>query len=335
MTRGTRFVRFRSLTEYREREKMKFRQLIFKVLITAAVAFAAILVYRSLGRYTWDEIEESLFAIPAWRLASAFGFVIASYLCLTGFDWLAVRYAGHPLPYRRAALASFTGLSIGHNVGMAALSSGAVRYRFYSRWGLTAEQVAKVIIFCGFTVGLGLLTLAGIALIISQGGRGDLLGLSDTMMLALGFACLLPSAFYLLICWKVRRPLVLYRWRFDPPALRLATGQIVIGTLNFSCVAACIHQLMQSLSNVSYLDVATAYVTANLAALISHVPGGLGVLEATILGILPNTASIGALVAFRVLYFFIPLMVGIPTFLVSEAYFRRQPARPISGHATG
>ncbi|MCB5203617.1 lysylphosphatidylglycerol synthase domain-containing protein [Neorhizobium sp. T786] len=312
---------------------MNIRQRIFQLLIVAAVTFAAVLVYRSLGRYTWDEIEESLLAISGWRLVSAFGFVIASYVCLTGFDWLAVRYAGRPLSYRRVALASFTSLSIGHNVGLAALSSGAVRYRFYSRWGLTAEQVAKVIIFCGFTVGLGLATLAGISLIASQGGRGDLLGLSGPMSLILGFACLLPAAVYLTLCWRVRRYVALYNWRFDPPSLRLAVGQIVIGTLNFSCVAGCIHQLMQGFSNVTYLDVATAYVTANLAALISHVPGGLGVLEATILGVLPGAASIGALVAFRVIYFFIPLLIGIPTFLVSEAYFRRQRSFPVSRHA--
>jgi uncharacterized membrane protein YbhN (UPF0104 family) len=75
--------------------------------------------------------------------------------------------------------------------------------------------------------------------------------------------------------------------------------------------------------------VATAYVTANMAALISHVPGGIGVLEATILGILPGTAAIGALIAFRVLYFFVPLMIGLPTFLISEAYYRRQGSKPL------
>ncbi len=314
---------------------MVTRQRIFRLLIVAAVAVAAVLVYRSLGRYTWEEIEESLLAIPGWRLASAFGFVVASYLCLTGFDWLAVRYAGKPLSYPRAALASFTSLSIGHNVGMAALSSGAVRYRFYSRWGLTAEQVAKVIVFCGATVGLGLATLAGLALIIAQGDKGDLLGLSGPMSIGLGFACLLLPAAYLSICCSVTRPLVLYRWRFEPPSPHLAIGQIIIGTLNFACVAACIHQLMLALSDVGFLDVATAYVTANIASLISHVPGGLGVLEATILGILPTTASIGALVAFRVLYFFIPLLIGILIFVASEACFRRRGSRAVSGHAAG
>ena len=315
---------------------MVTRQGFFRILVALAIAVAAFLVYRSLGRYSLEEIRISVAAIPQQRLILAFVFVIASYTCLSGFDWLAVRYAGHALAYRQTALASFCSLSIGHNVGMAALSSGAVRYRFYTRWGLSGEQVAKVIIFCGVTVGIGLMTLAGLALIVTRGQGGDLLGLNETSAVLLGSACLLVPVLYLLICWRVRRPLVIHRWSFQPPSLGLAFGQVVVGTLNFACVAACVYQLMLGLASANYLTVATAYVTANLAALISHVPGGLGVLEATILGILPTGGAIGALVVFRILYFFVPLMVGVPMLVASEAYFRRQPRRrPISKQAAG
>lgn len=314
---------------------MVTRRRVFKILAALAILVAAFLVYRSLGRYSVEEIRLSVASIPQQRLLFAFAFVIASYTCLSGFDWLAVRYAGRALPYRQVALASFCSLSIGHNVGMAALSSGAVRYRFYSRWGLSGEQVAKVIIFCGVTVGLGLVALAGLALIITQGRGGDLLGINEMMAVTLGCICVLVPTLYLLICWRVERPLILYRWTFQPPSVWLALGQIAVGTLNFACVAACIHQLLLAISAVNYLTVATAYVTANIAALISHVPGGLGVLEATILGVLPVDASIGALVVFRILYFFVPLMVGVPTLVASEAYFRRQPRRRISKQPAG
>ncbi|MBW6421955.1 flippase-like domain-containing protein [Rhizobium sp. XQZ8] len=303
------------------------RRHAIKFLVCAAVCLAVFLVYRSLGRYSVDEIEQSVRSIAGLRLASAFVFVILSYFCLTMFDALAVRYAGKPLPYANTALASFTALSIGHNVGMAALSSGAVRYRFYTRWGLTGEDIAKVIIFCGVTVGLGLMTLAGLALLLQGGGAPDFLGLDRDMRIALGLACLAGPAAYLALCAFVRRPLKIRTWRFEPPRLSLALGQIAIGTLNFACVTAAIHQLLASFTDAGYLQVASAYVTANIASLISHVPGGLGVLEATMLGILPSTASIGALVAFRVLYFFVPLTVGVPTFLISEAYYRHRGGR--------
>lgn len=303
------------------------RHHILKVFVGVVICLAALLIYRSLGRYTLDEIEESVMSISRWRLLSAFGFVVLSYLCLTGFDTLAARYVGKSLAYRQTALASFTALSIGHNLGFAALSSGAVRYRFYSRWGLSGEQIAKIILFCGVTVGLGLLTLAGLALILQPAEKENLLGLDFVGRIAAGLVCLAGPAVYLLVCATIRRPLRLWKWRFEPPRLTIALGQIGIGTLNFACVAACIHQLLAGFTSASYMDVATAYVTANIAALVSHVPGGLGVLEATMLNILPTTAAIGALVAFRVLYFFIPLLVGIPTLLASEAYHRHRGGR--------
>jgi len=306
---------------------MLARRHLLKFLAGAAICLAFFLVYRSLGRYTLDEIEESVRSIAGFRLVSAFSFVILSYLCLTGFDTLAVRYAGKPLAYRQTALASFTALSIGHNVGLAALSSGAVRYRFYARWGLTALEVAKIIIFCGVTVGLGLVTLAGLALLLQGGSAPDLLGLGRLARTAVGLICLSVPALYLLLCAFVRQPLYLRTWRFEPPKLYLAIGQIALGTLNFGCVAASIHQLLATFTDAGYLEVASAYVTANIAALVSHVPGGIGVLEATMLAILPSSASIGALVAFRVLYFFVPLTIGVPTLLVSEAYYRHRGGR--------
>ncbi|TNM61354.1 UPF0104 family protein [Aliirhizobium smilacinae] len=309
------------------------RKHILQLAVLAAVCVAAFLVYRSLGRYTWDEVTEAAEAIPVVRFAGALFFVAASYLCLTGFDTLAVRYVKRTLAWRQTALASFCALSIGHNVGMAALSSGAVRYRFYSRWGLTGGDIARVIGFCGITVGLGLSTLAAIVLLLDLGPDTDLFGIGQETRVAAGLACLIVPVAYLCLC-VFRVPVRLRTWRLEPPSLGLALLQIGVGTLNFACVAAAIHQLTAVFGDITYFEVAGAYVTANVAALISHVPGGLGVLEATMLGILPGTKIIGALVAFRVLYFFVPLMIGLPTFLASEAYYRRRPYR-FSEHSMG
>jgi glycosyltransferase 2 family protein len=296
---------------------------LMKILIPVAIVIAAVLVYRSLKRYSFDDITSSISAIDLTHLATALVFVILSYLSLSLFDALAVRYAGKPLSLKQTALASFTALSIGHNVGMAALSSGAVRYRFYTRWGLTAHQVAKVIVFCGVTVGLGLATLGGLALLVDR-GRSDLLDVSGGAGMALAFACLAVPAFYLAACLVIRRPIRLRSFRFDMPSPALAIGQIVIGAVNFAFVAGAVHALLLAFADVDYLQVASAYVTANIAVLLSHVPGGLGVLEATISGILPGPSAIGAMIVFRVLYFFLPLAIGLPLLLISEAYYRRR-----------
>ncbi|ASY59744.1 lysylphosphatidylglycerol synthase domain-containing protein [Sinorhizobium sp. CCBAU 05631] len=294
------------------------KKIIARLFIFAAIGVAAWLIYRTLRQYTFEEIVGSILQIPFAHLLAGIGFVVLSYLCLTLFDTLAVRYVGHKLPYRQVALASFTSLSIGHNVGVAALSSGAVRYRFYSRWGLSVEQIAKIILFCGVTVGVGLLTLAGLCCLIMPESAAPIIGLSEGGARLLGITCLAASAGYIVLAGFLRGSLRLFRWSFEMPPLRIAAGQVLVGTANFLCVSACLHQLVLAFGTPGFFETATAYVGANLTALVSHVPGGIGVLEATIAFLLGQSASIGALIAFRAIYFFLPLPLGLISLSIAE-----------------
>lgn len=301
---------------------MSAKRLLINATLILGLLLAACLLYQVFNRYSLDEIMRSIAAIPPYRLLAGAGFAALSYICLTGFDWMALRYAGKPLSYPKAAIASFTGLSIGHNLGVAALSSGAVRYRYYSRWGLNAEEVAKVILFCGVTVGIGLSTLAGIALLLNPEDAANLLKLSASALFVLGLVCLGIPLLYIALAATVRAPLHLWKWSFEMPTINLAIGQVVVGTLNFIFVGACLHQMLAAQGEVSFLQTATAFVLANIAILVTHVPGGLGVLEATVSHVLPGAASIGALVAFRVVYFILPLLIGLPILGISEIVIR-------------
>src|SRR3990170_3534660 len=156
------------------------------VLGMALVGLATFLLYRTLSRYSRDEIVASLAGIPPSHIAFAILFAAASYLSLTGFDWLALRYVGQKLPYPKVALASFCSLSLGHNIGFAALSSGAIRYRFYTRWGATAGDVAKIIVFCGLTVGWGLAVLGGCAILLRPELAARITGLPKGTVILLG-----------------------------------------------------------------------------------------------------------------------------------------------------
>jgi uncharacterized membrane protein YbhN (UPF0104 family) len=302
---------------------MSAKRLLINATLIFGLLLAAYLLYKVFNRYSLDEVTRSIAAIPVSRLFAGVGFAALSYFCLTWFDWMGLRYAGRPLSYPRAAIASFTGLSIGHNLGVAALSSGAVRYRYYARWGLNTEEVAKVILFCGVTVGIGLSALTGIALLINPEDAANLLKLSARALFLLGLTCVAVPAIYVVLAATVRAPLRLWKWRFEMPRVELAIGQVVIGTLNFIFVSACLHQMLAAQGETSFVQTATAFVLANVAILITHVPGGLGVLEATVSHVLPGAASIGALVAFRVIYFVLPLLIGLPILAISEVVFRR------------
>jgi uncharacterized membrane protein YbhN (UPF0104 family) len=289
----------------------------------AAVGLAVFLLHRTLSRYSSDEILQSLHSIPASRVMLSVLCAAASYLCLTAFDWLALRYVERPLPYGYVALASFCSLSLGHNIGFAALSSGAIRYRFYSRWGVGLGEIAKVILFCGVTVGLGLIILAGIALLSSSELASEMTSLPQSSILIVGLACLAVGPCYVTLAHFVRRPIRIREWTVQLPGWRLSLAQVIIGPLNFALVSACLYHALASLADVSYLQVTTAYVIGLAGSLLSHVPGGLGVIETVVLFLLPGQQLIGGLVAFRVIYFLIPLCIGAPLFAVSEVFFRR------------
>ena len=85
--------------------------------------------------------------------------------------------------------------------------------------------------------------------------------------------------------------------------------------------------------DVSYLGVASAYVIANVTSLISHVPGGLGVIENVVAFLLPRADLIGALVAFRFIYFLLPC-AGRGLFVVTEARCAREAAGRRRGQNT-
>jgi hypothetical protein len=315
--RGTRFPR-NSFRPVREPDSIMLLRSLLKLVFVAVIVSACYLLYRTWSQYSFDDIWGALLSIPARNLALGLLFAACSYFCLACNDWLGTRYAGKPLPFRQAALASFTGLSIGHNVGMAALSSGAVRYRFYSRWGLSTEEIAKIIAFCGATVALGLSTLGAIALYLRPEEAAKVARLDPGAISWIALVCLLIPILYVGLAAAVRKPLKVRHWRFEFPRVELAAAQVLVGSVNFGFVAACLHQMLSAMGQASYLKVAAASITANIAAIISHVPGGLGVLEATIVHVLPGAASIAAVVAYRVIYYFIPLVIGLPLLIGSE-----------------
>ncbi|MGF7162072.1 hypothetical protein FHS85_003715 [Rhodoligotrophos appendicifer] len=293
-------------------------------IAVVATGVAAFLLYRALKDYSAEELIAAVTGFPVERLLFAALFAALSYLCLTGFDMLALRYVQKPLPYPKVALTSFTALSIGHTIGLAALSSGAVRYRFYSRWGLSLAEIAQVIVFCGLTVGVGLVTLGGIALLARPDLAAEVTGVSRALVIGIGISCVIAIAAYLAAAAFYRRKITIRGEEIALPPFRLAIGQIIIGATNFAAVAACLHQVLMAVSEVSYLQTAAVYVIANTLALVSHVPGGLGVIESVVMYLVQGKTLIGALLVFRFTYFLAPFVLGLLLFGASELFYRRR-----------
>lgn len=302
-----------------------------RLLLLAVLGLMAFLLQKTLGRYSLDELMAAVRAVPALNIGLAGAFAASSYACLTLFDTMALRYAGHRIPYPYIALTSFVSLGIGHSIGLAGLSSGAIRYRFYRRFGLKVGEVAKVILFSGLTVAVGLASLAAIMLLGWPGLGMKVLGLPLSGILALGGACLAGVAGYLALAALARKPLVIRRVEFQMPPLRLALAQVAVGTLNFALVSATLYQVISAVADMPFAGVASVYVLANVATLVTHVPGGLGVIESLVTHLVSGTSVIGAVLVFRLVYFLIPLGLGCIALLLSELFIRRPPRMPADG----
>lgn len=299
---------------------------VIRVIIAAAAfTLAALLLYRALEPFSAQEILGSLSAISARHVLAALAFTAASFVCLAGSDALAVRYTARALPLRRVALASFISVSIGHTLGFAAVSSGALRFRLYTGWGLSGGDVARILLFCGTTAVLGMTTLAGIASLANPAVLASLLRVPASMAQGIGAGLLAAIGMYLGLARFVHRPIRIRRFVLPVPRLRLALAQVAVGTADQLMVAAVLHQLLSAAIDTPYTTVATAYVTANAAGAAAHVPGGLGVVEAVVLAFVPGAGAgaIGALIAFRALYYLLPFALGCAAFGITEWMRRR------------
>lgn len=314
---------------------MKRGALLARAVMLLAAAGGGYLLYRNLSRYSLPELLQSIYAIPLSDGLIAFCFVVLSYLTLAGFDGTALLYLGRRISAPKVLLTSFTALSIGHNVGVSLLSSAAVRYRYYSRWGLSTAEVGQLVIFCGVTVALGIASLAGITMLIPLGQIQTFGFQNQGAVTLIGLAILLFPISYLLAALLLPRRVHFWRWDVMVPGWHLAVAQIVIGTMNFTFVSASLYFLLRESTDVRFLDVANGYAVANILAILSHVPGGLGVLEAGLVYALPGDVPFGVLIAFRILYYFIPLSLGLPLLLLTEAVNLRGRSNSQQRHQKG
>ena len=296
-------------------------------LIGVALLVGAIyVVQREFRHLKIEDIKASLAAIPASALAISFGWTVLSYGVLTFYDRLGTIYAGHKVTYRRVAFASFCAYALSHNLGFAAVSGAAVRYRLYSHWGLTAVQIAKVVGFCSLTFGLGGLVLGGCILFfepLSVPFFSSILPL--WAFYVIGVAMWAVVAAYVIIS-KVAGTLRFRGHEFNLPNWRMAVVQVALASLDVAVTAAIFYALIPPTPGLTYLRFLACYLASYSAGLIANLPGGIGVFDtAMLLGLepyLPPPVILGAILVFRLYYYIIPLFMAGTMFAGNELLLR-------------
>ncbi|HSD26660.1 MAG TPA: bifunctional lysylphosphatidylglycerol flippase/synthetase MprF [Vicinamibacteria bacterium] len=303
-------------------------------LVGAALFFAAIAVlHRELRDVHYHELSAALRGLPAGGVLLALALTTLNYIVLTGYDQLAVGYAGLRLHRGRVALTGFLSYAISNSLGFGMLSGAAVRFRSYTRWGVGAAGLSRIVLFQTTTFWLGLLVLGGATLgfaphpwLRALPGAGLARGLG-LALLGLGLA-------YALLPLVRRAPLRLGRFEVPVPTARLAAGQIALSVLDWGLAAAVLQALLPT-GAVPFGELLGAFLAAQIAGLVSHVPGGLGVFDTLMVlalrPYLPAASVLPALVLYRAVYYLIPLAVALALLVVDEVRERRAHIARVGG----
>ncbi len=316
-------------------------------LFQAIVPFLGLLLFgaalfvlqRELAGISWREVGAAAALTPGLSLLLAGLFTTLSFAVLTGYDKLALEYAGESPSRIRRILASFLGFSFSNALGMPLVTGAPIRYRLYSAWGLSADQVLRVVAFGTFTFWLGLLGVAGALFLLLPGSVpswGEMPVPAGSVR-PVGGLFLVLVLVYLGWIWRERGRKVLQMAGIDfpIPSPSLALRQLGLAGVDWVVAGLVLFVLLPQGHGVSFPVFLTAFTAAHLAGQISRVPGGLGVMEAVLVlvlaPLLPATVGgevlLASLLLWRAIYYLGPLVLGILLLGAWEIRTRRQEMR--------
>ena len=295
--------------------------------VVVGIAIAAMAIYaltHALKHVNYGEVLAIVGRTNPGLIALALLLVACSYGSLTIYDLLALRTIGRSdVPYRIAALASFTSYPIAHGVGAVALVSPVIRYRIYSCNGLGPVDVANICFLTGLTFWLGNLTALGLSLFYEPGAIGLMDYLTPQLNRVLAAVVLLAIAAFVVWSWLAPRQLGTRRWPVRLPSGPMVLLQIALGVFDLGAAALAMYVLIPAGVNIDFYQMTAVFIAATLLGFASHTPAGLGVFDAAILlglGGDDKEPLLAALLMFRFLYHFLPLVLALALFGGVEAW---------------
>lgn len=303
----------------------RIRQVLW-IVVAVAVLWLVGLRARAID---WSEVLTAVRALPLATVALAAAVAVAAHAVYMTYDLLARRHVGHRLGTGRTA--AIAGVCFAFNLNLGALVGGvALRYRLYGRFGLPASVITRILGFSLLTNWMGYAALAGAFFTSGLVDLPDDAPVSSTALRAFGAVLLLVVAAFLAACrWSRRRRWDVRGHAVELPRARMALLQLAVAVAHWLLVAAVMYVLLQE--RVGFATVLGALLLSSVAGVITHIPAGLGVLEAVFLSLLagahPAHRLLAALLAYRAVFYLGPLLVAGFTYLMLELAARRRHAR--------
>jgi uncharacterized membrane protein YbhN (UPF0104 family) len=314
------------------RKDRRHRRFAWIGTIASVVLFATsvVVLWHIVSDVNVAELKAAFTAASSRQIGLAILFTAISYCLLTCYDALALRQLKLHVPYRTTALASFTSYAVSFNLGFPLLTAGTVRYWIYAGRGLGTGVVASLTVIAGITFWLGMALVLAWSLIREAGSLAVLIYTNIKINQLIGLCTAIVVVSYLAWVSFKRRAVKIQGWRLELPGFRLSVAQMLIGAGDVCAGAGVLYVLLPAGHNLGFETFLAVYVFAVMLGVASHSPGGLGVFEATILLALssyPREPVLGALLLYRLCYYFLPFVLALALLGAYEILNRLRTAR--------
>jgi len=294
-------------------EPRRWPRLLRTLLAVGFIAALGTLLLRHARGIDWSAVLDSLRAYDAGRLTAAAGLAALSVTLVGSFDLFGRKLVGHDLPAARAWTIGATSYAFNLNLG-AVLGGFGMRLRLYSRHGLDTGTIARVIATSVATNWFGYLAVAGLAFASGAIEVPDGWRIGDAALRLIGAAMLATFASILIaVARSRRRSWSILGHELPVPSLRMALVQAGVSSANWLIIAALMYLLLAG--RVPLPTVTAVILIAAVAGVLTHVPAGLGVLETVFVVLLadriPAHELIAALLAYRAIYYLMPLAIAL------------------------
>lgn len=313
----------------------KTKRLVKKIISYSGIFFfilAAGMLWWQLRDYSLLDIAHAILDIPFINLVAACIACLLGYLALSLYDYLALNYVGGHVSWWKWMLAGMLGFAISNNAGNAMVSGGAIRYRLYTRWRIRGGDILKMLTLSGITYFLGAAAIVVIGYFLIP--RADL---SESAGLTMGLGWLFGICITLLLVYFAstfifnKRHIQIGQIKFQIPTPKTAFFQLVLGISDSLLASLVLYFCLTPFVQIPFGTFIGLFVVAQATGIFSQVPGGIGVFESIFLAALPDTIDkaniFGALLAYRIIYYVLPLIGVGSLFFIYERWLRARMKR--------
>ena len=315
----------------------KTKRFIKKLISYSGIFFfilAAGMLYWQLRNYSLCDIANAIMAIPLTNLALACVACLAGYFALALYDYLALNYVGEnkKVSWWKWMLAGMLGFAISNNAGHAVVSGGAIRYRLYTRWRVRSGDIVKMLTLSGFTYFLGAAAIVVIGyFLVPHDIFNRSAGLSMGLNWLFGVCLAAIVAYFVMTVFFHNKTIKIAQLKFQVPTTKMAVMQMGLGITDSVLAGLVLYFCLAPFVDIPFGTFIGLFVIAQTAGVFSQVPGGMGVFETVFLVALPETVDkaniFGALLAYRIIYYVLPLIGVGGLFFIYERWLRARMRR--------